>query len=94
MSGRSINNVDTNWRQEWEDEQRLTPQEKREEDALRREEEALNAMIMQDLRLLELEREQEEDEEWRQIEQRCLSNENLVESLYREYDGDYDDPVC
>lgn len=92
MSGRSINNHDTNWKREWEEEQILTPEEQREEDCLRREEEALNAQIMADLRMLELEREEEEDDRlYRQAEQRWLENENLVESMYREYD---DDPVC
>lgn len=92
MSGRSINNHDTDWKREWEEEQILTPEEQREADALRREEEALNAQIMADLRMLELELEEEEDDRlYRQAEQRWLDNENLVESMYREYD---DDPVC
>lgn len=81
---RSINNRNTDWKREWEEEMTLTPEEQKEADALRREEEALNAMILQDLRMLELEREKEEYEEW-QIEQRLL-HEAEDQRLYQDYD--------
>jgi hypothetical protein len=87
---RSVNRSNTNWKQEWEEETTLTPAEQRETDCLQREEEALNAQIMDDLRMLELERELNP--------KRGVSGWQHQEELYRRFDLDdggwcLDDPL-
>lgn len=87
---RSINNRDTNWKREWEEEVTLTPDEQREADSRCREEEALNAQIMMDLELME------EEEEWAEHQRQLREAERVVEDqmlFHDEYDEDYDYPL-
>ncbi len=70
---RSINNYDADWRREWDEEQRLTPEEQAQDDAARREEERIFFDLMACIDEIEredyreqcrIEREEEAQRQW------------------------------
>lgn len=58
----SANRIDEDWRREWEEEQRLTPEEQKEADRLKALEDLQTAEILEDIRMI---RREEEDKELR-----------------------------
>lgn len=60
--GRSINNANTDWRREWEEEITLTPEEQKEANRLKAIEDSETAQILEDIHMMELEEERERDE--------------------------------
>jgi len=57
---RSINNCDTDWKREWEEEITLTPEEQKEANRLKAIEDKETAQILEDLHMLRLEMDRED----------------------------------
>src|SRR5512137_2231155 len=92
---RSINNQDTDWRREWDEEQTLTSEER----VQKRKDEEEERQIIEDIQMCELEAEMEEEQrELRRAQERMIergwpksavwmfSDEELLEADRREED--------
>lgn len=105
---RSINNEDTDWKREWYEEQLLTPEEQKEAARLKKIEDAQTAQILEDLRMMELEEEQEreahkskvrharsylKDRGWRDGAIWVLSDDEILAAADVEAEKDYNEEL-